>query len=119
MWLHLAGQQDACRGRDADVRVFGWAEGEHPGCCRSAGIPGHQGLGLLGLVVAGVAVGQVQHGGGVVTDGCGPELDQGMGEHQGGAHTHGPARQSEIPDETKGLSVSQWLRPYNDNHLNI
>lgn len=96
MLRYLSWLQAACDGSDADRSILGWLKGEQPRCRRSRSAFGCQSSRLIGRVWACLTVGQVQQGGGVVTDRRGPKLDQGVGEFQRRADTHGPTRQMEI-----------------------
>lgn len=96
--LYLSWLQAACEGSDADGSVPGWLKGEEPRCRRSRRAFGRQSSRLIGRVRARFTVGQVEQGGGVVTDRRGPKLDQGVGEFQRRADAHRPARQMEISE---------------------
>lgn len=115
--LHLSREQASCRGCDADIWILRWGEAEQPGYCRSHGALDHRSDRLFGLVTAAAVVDQIQDGGGLVTDCCGPKMDQRVWESQRRTDAHSLTGQQEISGARVNKSFSYVLTNMEGNHI--
>lgn len=116
--LHLSSQQASCWWTDPDVWILGWGEAEQPGCYRSHGLPDPRSGRLFGLVTVSVMVDQVKQSSGLVTNCCGPELDQRMGELQWRTHTHCSTSKKENSEDKGKEIVELCIQKYSEHTIN-